>query len=186
MSGHLAALLLAAAWYTAGIAVWADEAAPQEAAPFVDCDHPPTHAARAVPEPIARWAQLECTPAGQILVPSEDWAWRFPGSFTDRPFVPAWMSAAESVSAEPRFFRSIAARQAGAEEAQLLAQRFASSNINLPPHAGQQQIYILSAESNLGEKFEVNFVYRSDQDIWAVPCAPDCLSEQLFHIYRRE
>jgi len=32
----------------------------------------------------------------------------------------------------------------------------------------------------------VNFVYRSDLDIWAVPCVPDCRPEQLFHIYRRE
>jgi hypothetical protein len=58
--------------------------------------------------------------------------------------------------------------------------------IALPASAGEQRIYVLTAESNLGEKFDVNFVYRSDLDIWAVPCVPDCRPEQLFHIYRRE
>ena len=187
MSARLACLLLAGAWCMAGAAVRAHEDATHEALPILDCDHPPEQAARVVPDPIARWTQLECTPAGQMLVSSEDWVWRFPGSFTDRPFLPAWMSADASVSAEPRYFKSIAAHRAGADEVEQLNQRFAKSMIDLPAAAGRrQQIYVLSAESNLGEKFEVNFVYRSDHDIWAVPCVPDCRPEQLFHIYRRD
>jgi hypothetical protein len=183
---RLACLLAAGIWYAAGTAAHAHEDGGREAPPFLDCDHPPEHAVQAVPEPIARWARLDCTPVGQMLIPSEDWVWRFPGSFTDRPFLPAWMSADPGVSGEPRYFKAIAARQADTSEAQQLSQRFAKSMIELPAAATQQQIYVLSAESNLGEKFEVNFVYRSDQDIWAVPCVPDCRPEQTFHIYRRD
>lgn len=186
MSARLVRLFLAGACCTVSIAVWAHEDPTREALPILDCDHPPEHAVLAVPEPIASWALLDCTPMGQMLVPSQDWVWRYPGSFTDRPFLPAWMSADAGGSAEPRYFKSIEARQAGTDEARQLEQRFAKSMIDLPAAAGQQRIYVLTAESNLGEKFEVNFVYRSDQDIWAVPCIPDCRPEQLFHIYRRD
>jgi len=30
----------------------------------------------------------------------------------------------------------------------------------------------------------VNFVYRSEDDIWGVPCAPECRPEHLFHVFR--
>jgi hypothetical protein len=185
MSAGLTRLFLAGVWCVASAAAWAHEDATGEAIPILDCDHPPEHAVNAVPEPF-HWAQLECTPAGQMLVPAEDWVWRYPGSFTDRPFLPAWMSAEPGVSGEPRYFKSMAARLAGTDEAERLQRRFAQSMIALPASAGEQRIYVLTAESNLGEKFDVNFVYRSDLDIWAVPCVPDCRPEQLFHIYRRE
>ena len=186
MYSGLARTFLAGAFCMVSAAACAHEDASQEPLPFLDCDHPPEHALSVVPEPIARWAQLQCLPAGQMLVPGEDWVWRYPGSFTDRPFLPAWMSAEPGVSGEPRYFKSIAARQAGDDEAERLQRRFAQSMIALPASAGEQRIYVLTAESNLGEKFDVNFVYRSDLDIWAVPCVPDCRPEQLFHIYRRE
>ena len=186
MSARLVRLLLAGAWCSLSVAAWAHEDSTHEALPFLDCDHPPEHAVLTLPAPVASWAQLDCTPAGQMLVPSADWIWRYPGSFTDRPFLPAWMSADASVSAEPRYFKSIVTRQASTDEARQLERRFASSKIDLPAAAGQQRIYVLTAQSNLDETFEVSFVYRSDQDIWAVPCAPDCRPEQLFHIYRRD
>ena len=189
MSAGLTRLFLAGVWCVASAAAWAHEDATREAIPILDCDHPPEHAVNAVPEPF-HWAQLECTPAGQMLVPAEDWVWRYPGSFTERPFVPAWMSADAGVSAGPRYFKTMSARLAGADEMRELKQRFVRSAIELPAPRVQtdppERIYVLAAESNLGEKLEVNFVYRSDQDIWAVPCAPACAPEQLFHIYRRD
>jgi len=185
MFARLVGPFLVGAWCMASPAIWAHEDPTHEAPRMLDCDHPPERAVRTLPEPVARWAQLDCTPVGQMLISSEDWVWRYPGSFTDRPFLPAWMSADPGISAEPRYFKSIAARQAGADEAQQLEQRLIQSTIVLPPSAGGQRIYVLTAENNLSEKFEVNFVYRSDQDIWAVPCAPDCRPEQLIHIYRR-
>lgn len=182
--------LLAAALCMASTVACAHEDANQEPIPFLDCDHPPEHAASIVPEPIARWAQLQCIPAGQMLVAGEDWVWRYPGSFTDRPFVPAWMSADASASAGPRYFKAMSVRQAGEDEMRVLKQRFTKSAIEVPapraPTDEPERIYVLAAESNLGEKLEVNFVYRSDRDIWAVPCAPACAPEQLFHIYRRD
>src|SRR5689334_23690022 len=162
MAACMARLLVTGVWCVASAAVWAHEDATREAMAIYDCDHPPEHAVSTVPEPVTHWAQLECTPAGQMLVPAEEWVWRYPGSFTDRPFLPAWMSADPGLSGEPRYFKSIAARQAGADETERLQQRFAQSMIALPASAGEQRIYVLTAESNLGEKFDVNFVYRSD------------------------
>jgi hypothetical protein len=190
MFSRLACLFLAGVCCLAGASASAHEDAGHQAPPILDCDDPPEQAARVVPPPIANWTQLDCVPAGQVLIQAEDWVWRYPGSFTDRPSVPAWMSADPGVSGEPRYFTSITVRQAGAEEAHRLNQRFVKSMIELPAAAGaaaaRERIYVLIAQSNLGEKLEVNFVYRSDQDIWAIPCAPDCRPEQLFHIYRRQ
>jgi hypothetical protein len=190
MHARLARAFLAGAFCMVSAAACAHEDATQEPLPFLDCDHPPEHALNSVPEPVARWAQLQCIPAGQMLVPGDDWVWRYPGSFTDRPFVPAWMSADASASAGPRYFQAMNVRQAGADEMRELKQRFARSAIELPAPRAQtaapERIYVLAAESNLGEKLEVHFVYRSDEDIWAVPCARVCAPEQLFHIYRRD
>lgn len=190
MYSGLARTFLAGAFCMVSAAACAHEDATHEPLPFLDCDHPPEHALSIVPEPIARWSQLQCLPSGQMLVPGEDWVWRYPGSFTDRPFVPAWMSADPGVSAGPRYFKTMSVRLAGADEMRELKQRFVRSAIEVPAPRVQtdppERIYVLAAESNLGEKLEVNFVYRSDQDIWAVPCAPACAPEQLFHIYRRD
>lgn len=190
MYSSLARGLLAAALCIASTVACAHEDATHEPLPFLDCDHPPEHALSKVPEPVARWARLQCIPAGQMLVPGEDWVWRYPGSFTDRPFVPAWMSADDTVSAGPRYFKTMSVRQAGTDEVRELKQRLAKSAIEVPAPRSQtdqpERIYVLAAESNVGERLEVNFVYRSDQDIWAVPCAPACAPEHLFHIYRRD
>jgi hypothetical protein len=190
MFSRLACLILAGGFCLASLSVCAHEAATEEASPFLDCDNPPEHALRVIPQPIARWSRIECTPAGQMLVQSEDWIWRYPGSFTDRPFLPAWMTADPNVSPEPRYFKALAVRQAAVDEARALTQRLARGMIELPAatesNSQPERIYVVVAESNLGERLEVNFVYRSDQDIWAVPCVPDCRPEQVFHIYRRE
>ncbi len=186
MSLSLSRLLAAGVFSMAAANVCAHEDATREPLAILDCEHPPEHAMRTIPEPVARWAQLQCTPAGQMLVASEDWMWRYPGSFTDRPFLPAWMSADAAVSPEPRYFKVMTARQAESAEASALEKRFLKSMIELPRSNDAQRIFVFTAQSNLGETFEVNFVYRSDRDIWAVPCAPECRPEQLFHIYRRD
>jgi hypothetical protein len=179
------AVLLLLSWAGA----YAHDAGEHDAPAILDCEDPPAQALRVIPEPLGRWTQIECTPVGQMLVQSEDWIWRYPGSFTDRPFLPAWMSADPHVSPNPRYFKSLDVRQAQSEEARALRERIAKSAIDLPaakPDGTAERVYVVVAETNFGEKLEVNFMYRSDQDIWAVPCAPECRPEQVFHIYRRQ
>jgi hypothetical protein len=186
---RMAGLSLAAVLWLSCAGANAHDAGEQDSPAILDCDDPPQHAVRVIPEPLARWTQIECTPVGQMLVQSEDWIWRYPGSFTDRPFLPAWMSADPHVSPNPRYFKSLDVRQAQSEEARALRERIAKSAIDLPaakPDGTAERVYVVVAETNFGEKLEVNFMYRSDQDIWAVPCAPECRPEQVFHIYRRQ
>jgi hypothetical protein len=175
--------------WSAGVSAYAHDAGDQEPMPFLDCDHPPAHAMRTLHEPIARWTAIECTPAGQMLVSSEDWIWRYPGSFTDRPFLPAWMTADPTRSPDPRYFEALEVRELPSEQLPAFYARIAQSAIELPSAktpAPSERLYHFVGRTNFDETMEVNFLYRSDSDIWAIPCAPDCRPEQVFHIYRRD
>lgn len=188
MSLRLPGLLLAAGWLCIAGPVLAHEDSTRESAPFLDCNQPPASALKNVPDPLAHWSRLECTPAGQMLVAGDDWFWRYPASFTERPFLPAWMTADPTRSPDPRFFKSIKMREGSADDLGGLKQRMKKSAIDLPAPekgAGPERLYVMAAESNHGEGFEVNFIYRSDDDIWAITCAPDCAPEHVFKIYRR-
>jgi hypothetical protein len=44
----------------------------------------------------------------------------------------------------------------------------------------------LIAVNDLGQKLALHVVYRSDDDMWGVVCAPDCRPEYVFMLYRRE
>jgi hypothetical protein len=170
-------------------AAHAHDAGERDAMPFLDCENPPAHAMLTLPEPIARWTAIQCTPAGQMLIQSADWIWRYPGSFTDRPFLPARMTADPSISPEPRYFQTLEVRELPAAQLPAFRARIAQSAIDLPAATDATQperLYHVVGKTNHDEAMEVNFLYRSDSDIWAIPCAPECRPEQVFHIYRRE
>jgi hypothetical protein len=180
--------LLAAGWLCIAGPVLAHEESSPEPSPYMDCSQPAAGTFKGVPDPLAQWSRLECTPIGQMLVAHEDWIWRYPASFTDRPFVPAWLTADPTRSPDPRVFKSIKLRQGTADDLGSLKQRLQKTSIDLPAPdkgAGPERLYVVVAESNFGEAFEVNFIYRSDDDIWAITCAPACAPEQVFKIYRR-
>jgi hypothetical protein len=46
--------------------------------------------------------------------------------------------------------------------------------------------YTLVARNDLGGEFKLHVIYRSDQDLWAVFCMPDCRPENTFMISVQE
>jgi hypothetical protein len=45
-------------------------------------------------------------------------------------------------------------------------------------------VYTLVAVNDLGYRVQLDFLYRSDADIWGVACSGECKSENVFHVYR--
>ncbi len=54
------------------------------------CTGLPAAAVTTLPQPLARWAALVCTPYGQIISNHQEWIWSKPGSYSP-VFVPSQM-----------------------------------------------------------------------------------------------
>lgn len=155
----------------------------------LDCDHLPEQAITRLPVPLDTWARLDCLPAGQLLAAGNDWIWRYPASFTTPVFVPAWTSEPAAAAAQVRYFTAANVTVARGDQAAALSRRFATE---VEVYGGMTEgrpepsaVYTLVAENDLGQVFEVHFLYRSNQDMWAIVCAPDCRSEYTFLVSSR-
>ncbi len=158
-----------------------------ESIPAIDCSNPPADAVTVLPAPLDRWARLQCTPASQFIVPGADWIWRYPASFTTPVMLPAWTPNPARAAASTHYFVSAQVEHLSAEGAQALHARMAE---RVPSYAAMartpvRDVYSLRAENNHGEHFEIHFMYRSDADVWALVCAPDCGPELSFLISSR-
>ncbi len=183
---------------TAGcVAVWAfapsagahSEEGHPESARMLDCDHPPADALTRLPAPLDQWAHVECMAAGQFLMQGKDWLWRYPGSFTAQVRVPAWSADLSEAAVGGRYFKRADVTAGSADDAAKLHDRFsrelelyAALTADKPPLT---RAYTLRALNDLGQPLEVFFLYRSDRDIWAIVCAPDCRPEATFLIESR-
>jgi hypothetical protein len=188
-----AALAAALLWVSAGVSAHTDDGEGDHgAAPSpLDCSHPPANALRGLPAPIDRWTALSCMPNGQLLHQRKGWSWRFPASFTQQVIITAAV-AAEPNEAFGRYFSSMEITTLeGDAAAQLHAQlaeqvptyrfRFGEKLAETRPKA----IYSVRARNDKGGEFVLQMVYRSDQDIWGLVCAPDCVPESLFTVSRQ-
>lgn len=154
--------------------------------PAMDCDHPPSRAVGVLPEPVAQWTRLDCGLAGQLLMQGEGWVWHYPASWTDQVRIPAWLASHDGSG--PRYFVSLSVQEHSGTAAARMDEQFARTLPNYRSQADEAskptKALTLAAENDLGHKLQVNFVYRSDDDIWGVACAPDCNPEHVFHVYR--
>lgn len=158
-----------------------------EEIPSIDCRNPPADAVTVLPAPLDRWARLECTPGAQFIVPHAGWIWRYPASFTTPVMVPAWTPNPARAAAAAHYFVSLRLEHLPADAANALHGRMAAAvpNYGAMAEAPLQDVYSLRAENNHGEQFEIHFMYRSDADVWALVCAPDCGPEMSFLISSR-
>lgn len=151
---------------------------------YLDCERPPKNALRDLPPPLDRWALMECTSKGTKLVAMPGWTWRYPNSWFDRPIAPAW-APEESIS-EPgaKYFMDLRVERveaAGiAEQHARLAQAvpaYGSAFASPPP-----TLYRVTAENNLGHEMVLWFPAKSDDELWAIVCTPECRPEYAFII----
>ena len=78
---------------------------------LLDCEHPPKNLARTLPKQIAATATILCTPSAQMIVARDGWVWRFPGSYFDRPSIPAYSPAESRADAGGRYFTGFEATE---------------------------------------------------------------------------
>ena len=154
----------------------------------MDCSRPPATAVTQLPDPLGRWAQLECGAGGQKLVAAPGWLWRYPNSWFDRPFAPAGVPDASIGEPGAKYFVEIAIEALTGADAQSVHERFSRS---IPAYADAHDhapatFYRVTAENNLGHEMEFWFPAMSDTDLWGVLCVPGCRPDYAFLIQKQQ
>ena len=152
----------------------------QPAAVLLDCDHPPQSLVSTLPEVVAGVASIECNPSAQTIVAHDGWNWRYPGSYFDRPIIPAYAPMDSRPIGGARYFTEFKATELGAADAR---KRHESFSKNLPTYretAPPLRLVKLVAHNDLGHELNAYFGFRADGDGWVVLCAPACAPEYLF------
>jgi len=152
----------------------------------IDCEHPAANVATALPDAIAGPAYLQCTPAFQQLVANQDWRWRYPGSFFDRPFIPAYAPEPSHGKLGPRFFTGFEAVDLSEAQVREQHEKFARELPTYREKAAPGRILKVVATNDLGDAIDVYFGFRSERDGWVVTCTPACAPENLFLIEKAE
>ena len=147
---------------------------------LLDCEHPPQSLVKMLPEQVAQVARVECIPSSQSIVARDGWSWRYPGSFFDRPIIPAYAPMDSRHMGGPRYFTEFTATELTAADAIKRHETFVK---NLPTYretAPPVRLVKLVAHNDLGHELDAYFGFRSDGEGWVALCAPECAPEYLF------
>lgn len=147
---------------------------------LLDCKNPPQSLVSMLPEMVARVASIECNPSAQTIVPRDGWTWRYPGSFFDRPIIPAYAPMDSRQTGGPRYFTDFTATELSATDARNRHETFSKDLPTYGEKAPPTRLIKLVAHNDLGHKMDAYFGFRSDGEGWVVLCAPECAPEYLF------
>ena len=151
---------------------------------YLNCERPPQNAVHELPAPLKAWALIECTQKGTKLVAAPGWTWRSPNSWFDRPIAPAWAPDASIAEPGAKYFIdfsvSVLEGAAAAEQHARLAQAIPAygSAQAQPPST----LYRVLTENNLGHEMVLWFPAKTQDDLWAILCTPECRPEYAFII----
>ncbi|HVY06944.1 MAG TPA: hypothetical protein VHB46_13300 [Burkholderiales bacterium] len=165
--------------------VFAHSDAEAPAADVVDCEHPPENLARTLPKPVAGVAAVVCTPHAQMIAPHDGWTWRYPGSYFDRPSIPAYSHIESRTDAAGRYFTRFQAKELSAAEIGKLHERFTQSLATYPDSKAPPRIVKLVARNDQGHAVDAYFGFKSKDEGWVAVCAPECAPE-FFFLFNRQ
>lgn len=176
-------VVLSGAAFSAGAVAHSEHGSDAHAAiEYLDCEKPPKDLIGALPSPLAGWARIECAPVGQRIVAGEGRLWRYPASWFDRPFIPAWAPDASGSEPGAKYFIKLDVTPVASAEIANIHARLAkdvtayAEAFTSPP----KLMYRMAAENNLGHEMNVYFAGKSNDDMWAVMCTPNCRPEYAF------
>ena len=155
-------------------------------ATILDCEHPPKNLVHVLPKQLAKAATVICTPSAQMIVASEGWAWRFPGSYFDRPSIPAYAPLASRPQAGGRYFTRFKATELSSSEIKMLHDTFVKTLVTYPDAQPPARIVKFIARNDQGHSMDAYFGFRSQSEGWVALCAPACAPEFFFLINRQE
>jgi len=147
---------------------------------LLDCEHPPQSLVKMLPEAVAKVASVECNPSVQTIVARDGWSWCYPGSFFDRPIIPAYAPMDSRQTGGPRYFTEFKATELSAADASKRQELFAKDLPTYLEKAPPARLVKLVAHNDLGHESDAYFGFRSDGGGWVVLCAPECAPEYLF------
>lgn len=153
---------------------------------ILDCEHPPKNLTHILPKQVAMAATVICTPSAQIIVAREGWAWRFPGSFFDRPSIPAYSPIESRPDAGGRYFIGFKATELSVSEIKKLHETFARTLATYTDASPPARIVKLVARNDQGYPMDAYFGFKSQSGGWVALCAPDCAPEFFFLINRND
>lgn len=151
---------------------------------LLDCEHPPKNMTLALPKKIAMAAAVICTPSTQMIVAKEGWAWRFPGSYFDRPSIPAYSPIESRGEAGGRYFTGFEATELSGSEIKKLHETFAKTLATYTDALPPARVVKLVARNDLGHPMDAYFGFKSQSEGWVALCAPDCAPEFFFLMKR--
>ena len=125
-------------------------------------------------------------PSAQMIVAQEGWSWRFPGSFFDRPSIPAYSPVGSRADAGGRYFTGFAATVLTDPQIRQLHETFSKTLATYSDAAPPARIVKLVASNDQGYAMDAYFGFRSSSEGWIALCAPDCAPEFFFLINRHD
>ena len=170
----------------AGVAAFAHQDEPVAEAVGFDCKHPPEGAVKSLPGLLGEAGRLVCMPVGQQIVASQTWSWRFSGSFFNQPNVPAYAHIDSQGEVPPFYFRRVWAEELTAEQADKRSAELAKQLVTYTPDSALAGMTIVKAENNHGHVTEIFMPMHSENNGWAIVCAPECEPGYVILISKRE
>jgi len=165
---------------------FADSAAQALAGDLLDCEHTPENLTHALPNQIAMAATVICMPSAQMIVAGQGWVWRFPGSFFDRPSIPAYSPLESRGDAGGRYFTGFQATELSGLQIKTLHETFAKTLATYTDASPPARIVKLVARNDQGHPMDAYFGFRSQNEGWVALCAPECTPEFFFLINRQD
>ena len=144
----------------------------------VECEN---HLAETFPELLKPYARLECD---QFIVNPQNWIWRYPGSYFDRPYIPAFAPKPKKQVGGMRLFKELSAEEIEASQIAELHQSKFSKIRSYKQTQPPQRLVKLKATNDLGDSMEVWFGLLSEDKGWVTTCTPVCAPEYFFLIER--
>ena len=134
------------------------------------------------PKLIEFMATIDCN---QFITNNDDWVWRYPNSYFDRPFISAFSPRIGQPEPGTRFFRRLSAQALDTADYEDLYENIFKKIRNFPEKKLPQKIIYMTSTNDIKDETRIWFGFNSDEQGWAVVCAPTCEPEYFFLIEKR-
>jgi hypothetical protein len=121
----------------------------------------------------------------QFISNNDDWVWRYPNSYFDRPFISAFSPRTRKAEPGIRFFRRISAYEANEAERQEAYENIFKTLRNFPDTHPPKKMIRMDTVNDIKDETQIYFGFNSEEAGWAVVCAPDCAPEYFFLVEKR-
>ena len=130
-----------------------------------DCDN---HLAEVFPGILKPYARLECD---QFIVNPDNWQWRFPSSYFDRPYIPAFAPKPKKNIAGMRVYKQFHAEEIDKSQLRDLHESKFLPIRSYKQEKAPERLIKLKATNDLGDSMDVWFGFVSEDKGWVAICS---------------